>query len=146
MFTVRLPNGKEQTFDATLSLEEVLRNTTFNSEQDAIACRVNGKLAHGSYTISHDALLEIITSADEDGLRILRHSTAHLLACAVKTLFPDAKVAMGPVIEDGFYYDFSYPRPFTRENMAEIESKMRELAKKNEPIVRKPIPHQEALQ
>src|SRR5205085_5199563 len=92
-----------------------------------------------------DASLAIVTDKDPDGLEVLRHSTAHLLAYAVKELFPDAQVTIGPVIEDGFYYDFSYKRPFTPEDLAAIEARMAELAKKDEPVTRKLMPRDEAV-
>jgi threonyl-tRNA synthetase len=112
----------------------------------ALAGRVDGKLVDTSYTIDRDASLAIVTEKDPDGIEVLRHSTAHLLAYAVKELFPDAQVTIGPVIEDGFYYDFSYKRPFTPEDLAAIEQKMAELAKKDEPVVRKMMPRDDAVQ
>src|SRR5207244_10569249 len=95
--------------------------------------------------IDCDTKLTIVTDRDSDGLEVLRHSTAHLLAYAVKELFPDAQVTIGPVIEDGFYYDFSYKRPFTPEDLAAIEKKMAELARLDEPVVRKLMPRDAAV-
>jgi threonyl-tRNA synthetase len=99
-----------------------------------------------SYLIEQDADLAIVTDKDADGLEVIRHSTAHLLAYAVKELFPDAQVTIGPVIENGFYYDFSYKRPFTPEDLVLIEKKMAELAKKDEPVSRKVMPRDEAVE
>ncbi|WP_159917436.1 threonine--tRNA ligase [Pantoea sp. 18069] len=144
MFTIRFPNGEEHNFETAISLKEVLRNVNLKPERHAIAGRVNGVLVDSSCIINHDIVLEIVARDDADGLSVIRHSTAHLLAYAVKILFPDAKVAIGPVIENGFYYDFSYRRTFTLEDMAEIENKMRELVQKDEPIIRKAMPRQEA--
>ena len=98
-----------------------------------------------SYRIEADTPLSIVTDKDADGLEIIRHSTAHLLAYAVKELFPDAQVTIGPVIENGFYYDFSYKRPFTPEDLAAIEAKMAELAKKDEKVERRVLPRDEAV-
>ena len=111
----------------------------------ALAGRVDGRLVDTSYLISQDASLAIVTDKDADGLEIIRHSTAHLLAYAVKELFPDAQVTIGPVIENGFYYDFSYHRPFTPEDLAAIEKRMAELAKKDIPVTRKVLPRDEAI-
>src|SRR4030095_14293910 len=102
--------------------------------------RVDGKLVDTSYRIDRDAQVAIVTDKDKDGLDILRHSTAHLLAYAVKELFPDAQVTIGPVIDNGFYYDFSYKRPFTPEDLAAIEKRMAELAAKDEPGTRRVPP------
>ncbi len=111
----------------------------------ALAGRIDGKLVDTSFVIDRDANLAIVTDKDPDGLEVLRHSTAHLLAYAVKELFPDAQVTIGPVIEDGFYYDFSYKRPFTPEDLAAIELRMAELARKDEPVARKLMPRDEAV-
>src|SRR6185503_19754562 len=103
----------------------------------ALAGRVNGRLVDTSFRIDGVAELQIITERDAEGVELLRHSTAHLLAQAVKELFPDAQVTIGPVIENGFYYDFSYKRPFTPEDLAAIEKRMSEIAKKDLPVERK---------
>ena len=112
----------------------------------ALAGKVDGKLVDTSYLIDDDAKLAIVTDRDPDGLEIIRHSTAHLLAQAVKQLFPDAQVTIGPVIEDGFYYDFAYSRPFTPEDLAAIEERMRELAKADYPVSRRVISRDEAVE
>jgi threonyl-tRNA synthetase len=111
----------------------------------ALAGKVNGKLVDTSYVIAENVDLAIITERDADGLEVIRHSTAHLLAYAVKELFPNAQVTIGPVIDNGFYYDFSYKRPFTPEDLETIEKKMVELAKKDEPVTRKVLPRDEAV-
>ncbi len=111
----------------------------------ALAGRVDGKLVDTSYVLDKDAKVAIVTERDVDGLDVIRHSTAHLLAYAVKELFPDAQVTIGPVIEDGFYYDFSFKRPFTPEDLAAIERKMAELAKKDERVTRSLMPRDDAV-
>ena len=111
----------------------------------ALAGKVDGRLVDTSYRIERDGALSIVTDKDADGVDILRHSTAHLLAYAVKELFPDAQVTIGPVIENGFYYDFSYKRPFTPEDLARIEARMAELAKKDLPVVREVWPRDKAV-
>ena len=111
----------------------------------ALAGRVDGRLVDTSHLIDTDAQLSIVTDKDADGLDMIRHSTAHLLAYAVKSLFPDAQVTIGPVIEDGFYYDFAYKRPFTPEDLAAIEKKMAELAKRDIPVERSVMPRDEAV-
>src|SRR5262249_29344408 len=107
--------------------------------------KVDGKVVDTSYVVDRDAALSIVTDKDPEGLEVLRHSTAHLLAYAVKELFPDAQVTIGPVIEDGFYYDFSYKRPFTPEDLAAIEAKMAELARLDEKVERTVMPGDEAV-
>src|SRR5690242_21950970 len=142
---IRLPDGAVKRFDAPVTVAAVAASIGPGLAKAALAGRVDGKLVDTSYTIEHDAALAIVTDKDPDGLEVLRHSTAHLLAYAVKELFPDAQVTIGPVIEDGFYYDFSFKRPFTPEDVAAIERKMEELAKKNEPVVRSLMPRDEAV-
>ncbi|MEW5880943.1 MAG: threonine--tRNA ligase [Pseudomonadota bacterium] len=136
MISIRLPDGSIRSFDKPVSVAEVAASIGAGLAKAAIAGKVDGKLVDMSYVIDHDATLSIVTDRDPEGLEILRHSTAHLLAYAVKELFPDAQVTIGPVIENGFYYDFSYKRPFTPEDLAAIEKKMAELAARNEPVVR----------
>jgi threonyl-tRNA synthetase len=136
MISVQLPDGSRRTFDKPVSVAEVAAAIGPGLAKAALAGKVDGKLVDTSYVIDHDAQVAIVTDKDPEGLEILRHSTAHLLAYAVKELFPDAQVTIGPVIDNGFYYDFSYKRPFTPEDLAAIEKKMAELAAKNEPVVR----------
>ena len=111
----------------------------------ALAGKVDGKVVDTSYTIDRNASLAIITAKDADGLEVIRHSTAHLLAYAVKELFPEAQVTIGPVIDNGFYYDFSFSRGFTPEDLTAIEKRMTELANKDEPVVRRVLPRDEAV-
>lgn len=136
MISIRLPDGSSRSFDKPVSVAEVAASIGPGLARAAIAGKVDGKLVDTSYVIDRDAALAIVTDKDPEGLEVLRHSTAHLLAYAVKELFPDAQVTIGPVIDNGFYYDFSYKRPFTPEDLAAIEKKMAELAAKNEPVVR----------
>jgi threonyl-tRNA synthetase len=142
---VRLPDGAVKHFDAPVSVADVAKAIGPGLAKAALAGKVDGKLVDTSYVIDRDASLAIVTDKDPEGLEVLRHSTAHLLAYAVKELFPDAQVTIGPVIEDGFYYDFSYKRPFTPEDLAAIEAKMAELAKADEPVVRKLMPRDDAV-
>ncbi len=145
MVTVRLPDGSQRQFDAPVTVAQVAANIGAGLAKAALAGKVDGKVVDTSFLIDHDADLAIVTDKDADGLEVIRHSTAHLLAYAVKELFPDAQVTIGPVIENGFYYDFSYKRPFTPEDLAAIEKKMVELAKKDEPVTRKILPRDEAV-
>jgi threonyl-tRNA synthetase len=145
MPVIRLPDGSERKFDAPVTVADVASNIGAGLARAALAGRVNGNLVDTSYLINEDADLAIITERDADGVDIIRHSTAHLLAYAVKELFPDAQVTIGPVIENGFYYDFSYKRPFTLDDLAAIENKMTELAKKDEQVTRKVLPRDEAV-
>jgi threonyl-tRNA synthetase len=131
MPVVRLPDGAEKRFDAPVSVAEVAAAIGPRLARAALAGKVNGKLVDLSHVIDRDSQVAIVTDKDADGVEVLRHSTAHLLAHAVKELFPDAQVTIGPVIEDGFYYDFSYKRPFTPEDLAAIEKRMAEIAKRD---------------
>src|SRR5215831_13332246 len=142
---IRLPDGAVRHFDAPVTVAQVAAAIGPGLAKAALAGKVDGKVVDTSYVVDRDTSLAIITDKDPEGLAVLRHSTAHLLAYAVKELFPEAQVTIGPVIEDGFYYDFSYKRPFTPEDLAAIEEKMAELAKKDEPVVRKLMPRDEAV-
>ena len=142
---IRLPDGSVKSFDAPVTVAAVAAAIGPGLAKAALAGKVDGKLVDTSHLIERDAELAIVTDRDPEGLEILRHSTAHLLAYAVKELFPDAQVTIGPVIEDGFYYDFSYKRPFTPDDLAAIEKRMAELAKKDEPVVRELMPRDEAV-
>ena len=137
MPVVTLPDGRKLNFDSPVTVDEVAGGIGAGLRKAALAARVNGKLVDTSYVIAEDANLAIVTDRDADGLEVIRHSTAHLLAQAVKALFPEAQVTIGPVIEDGFYYDFAYQRPFTPEDLAAIEAKMTELAKADEKVTRR---------
>ncbi len=145
MVSVRLPDGSQRQFDAPVTVSQVAASIGAGLAKAALAGKVDGKLVDTSYLIERDADLAIVTDKDADGLEVIRHSTAHLLAYAVKELFPDAQVTIGPVIDSGFYYDFSYKRPFTPEDLEAIEKKMAELAKKDEPVERKVLPRDEAV-
>jgi threonyl-tRNA synthetase len=133
---ISLPDGSVREFPAPPTVAEVAAAIGPGLAKAALAGRVDGTLVDTSYRIEHDAQLAIVTDRDPDGLEVIRHSTAHLLAYAVKELFPDAQVTIGPVIDNGFYYDFSYRRPFTPDDLAAIEARMTELAKKDERITR----------
>ncbi|MFA6179516.1 MAG: threonine--tRNA ligase [Candidatus Methylopumilus sp.] len=145
MPVIRLPDGSERSFDAPVTVAEVAASIGAGLARAALAGKVNGNLVDTSYLISENADLAIVTERDADGLEVIRHSTAHLLAYAVKELFPDAQVTIGPVIENGFFYDFSYKRPFTPEDLVAIEARMAELAKRDIPVTRKVLPRDEAV-
>jgi threonyl-tRNA synthetase len=145
MPVITLPDGSQRSFDHPVTVDEVAGAIGPGLRKAALAGRVNGRLVDTSYAIGEDASLAIVTDKDKDGLEIIRHSTAHLLAQAVKELFPDAQVTIGPVIDDGFYYDFSFRRPFTPEDLAAIEAKMAELAKADQPVNRRVMPRDEAV-
>jgi threonyl-tRNA synthetase len=145
MVSITLPDNSVRQFDKAVSVAEVAASIGAGLAKAALAGKVDGKLVDTSFVIDKDASLAIVTEKDADGIDIIRHSTAHLLAYAVKELFPDAQVTIGPVIENGFYYDFSYKRPFTPEDLAAIEKKMTELAKRDIPVTRKVLPRDEAV-
>ena len=136
MITVQLPDGSKRAFDAPLSVAAVAASIGPGLAKAALAGKVDGQVVDTSYLIDRDLDLAIVTERDVEGVDLIRHSTAHLLAYAVKELFPDAQVTIGPVIENGFYYDFSYKRPFTPEDLTAIEKKMAEIARKDETITR----------
>ena len=145
MVSIRLPDGSQRQFESPVTVAQVAASIGAGLAKAALAGKVDGKLVDTSYLINSDADLAIVTDKDPEGLEVIRHSTAHLLAYAVKELFPDAQVTIGPVIDNGFYYDFSYKRPFTPEDLQTIEKKMAELAKKDEPVERKVLPRDEAV-
>lgn len=145
MISVRLPDGSQRQFDSAVTVAQVAASIGAGLAKAALAGKVNGKMVDTSHLIETDSDLSIITDKDADGLEVIRHSTAHLLAYAVKELFPDAQVTIGPVIENGFFYDFSYKRSFTPEDLVAIEKKMVELAKKDEQVTRKVLPRDEAV-
>ena len=136
MPVIRLPDGAQRRFDQDITVAQVAASIGSGLAKAALAGRVDGKLVDTSFVIDRDVDLAIITDKDVDGLEIIRHSTAHLLAHAVKELFPEAQVTIGPVVENGFYYDFAYQRPFTPEDLAAIEQRMAELAKRDFPVTR----------
>ncbi len=145
MPSITLPDGSQRDFDRPVSVAEVAAAIGPGLARAALGGRVNDQLVDTSHVIREDARLSIVTAKDAEGLEVLRHSTAHLLAHAVQSLFPDAQVTIGPVIEDGFYYDFAYKRPFTPEDLAAIEAKMRELAAADLPVERRVMARDEAV-
>src|SRR4051812_35316204 len=146
MPNIRLPDGSTKSFPDPVTVGEVAASIGAGLARAALAGKVNGRLVDTSFRITEDSELQIITERDPEGVEVLRHSTAHLLAQAVKELFPDAQVTIGPVIENGFYYDFAYKRPFTPEDLAAIEKKMGELVKKDLPVERKEMPRDQAVE
>ena len=145
MPVVTLPDGSKRDYDAPLTVRDVAQSIGSGLAKAALAGKVNGELVDTSYLIDKDIELAIVTDKDPEGLEVIRHSTAHLLAYAVKELYPEAQVTIGPVVDSGFYYDFAYSRPFTPEDLAAIEKRMAELAKKDEIITRKVLPRDEAI-
>jgi threonyl-tRNA synthetase len=145
MVSVRLPDGSARQFDGPVTVAQVAASIGAGLAKAALAGKVDGKVVDTSHLIEQDAELAIITDKDPEGLDVIRHSAAHLLAYAVKSLYPEAQVTIGPVIENGFYYDFAYKRPFTPDDLAAIEKKMAELAKKDEPVTRSVLPRDEAV-
>ncbi len=149
MIAIQLPDGSQREFPGPVTVFEVAASIGAGLAKAALAGRVgrgaDARLVDTSFLIEADTALAIVTDKDADGLDVIRHSTAHLLAYAVKELFPEAQVTIGPTIEDGFYYDFAYKRPFTPEDLIAIEKKMSELAKKDERVTRKVLPRDEAV-
>src|SRR5674476_1612104 len=134
MIQITLPDGSKRDFPGPVTVAEVAASIGTGLAKAALAGKIDGKVVDTSYRITADSPLSIITAKDAAGLEVIRHSTAHLLAYAVKELFPAAQVTIGPVIEHGLFYDFSYKRPFTPEDLAAIEKRMAELAAKDEPV------------
>ena len=145
MIQITLPDGSQRAFPGPVTVAEVAASIGAGLAKAALAGKVDGKVVDTSYQMAADASLAIVTAKDADGLEVIRHSTAHLLAYAVKDLFPEAQVTIGPVIENGFFYDFSYSRPFTPEDLLAIEKRMAELAAKDEPVLRRVLPRDEAV-
>jgi len=145
MPNITLPDGSVRSFEQPVTIAQVAASIGAGLARAALAGKVEGRLVDTSHLIERDASLAIVTDKDADGLEVIRHSTAHLLAYAVKELFPDAQVTIGPVIDNGFYYDFSYKRPFTPEDLAKIEARMGELAKRDIPVERSVLPRDEAV-
>jgi threonyl-tRNA synthetase len=145
MVQITLPDGSLREFPGPVTVAEVAASIGAGLAKAALAGKVDGKVVDTSFTMSANAQLAIVTAKDADGLEVVRHSTAHLLAYAVKDLYPEAQVTIGPVIENGFYYDFSYSRPFTLDDLAAIEKRMTELANKDEPVLRRVLPRDEAV-
>jgi threonyl-tRNA synthetase len=145
MVQITLPDGSQREFPGPVTVAEVAASIGAGLAKAALAGKVDGKVVDTSYTMSSNASLAIITAKDAEGLEVIRHSTAHLLAYAVKELYPEAQVTIGPVIDDGFFYDFSFTRGFTPEDLVAIEKRMAELANKDEPVVRRVLPRDEAV-
>src|SRR5437899_4311432 len=145
MPAITLPDGSIRNFDHPISGRDIAAAIGPGLAKAALAAKVDGKIVDTSEIIDRDAKVAIVTDKDPEGLDVIRHSTAHLLAYAVKELFPDAKVTIGPVIEDGFYYAFSFKRPFTPEDLVAIETKMAELAKKDELVTRELMARDDAV-
>lgn len=145
MPVITLPDGNQMPFDKPVSVDQVAASIGAGLAKAALAGKVNGNLVDTSYIIDKDSTLSIVTAKDPEGLDIIRHSTAHLLAHAVKQLFPEAQVTIGPVIENGFYYDFAFERAFTPEDLSAIETRMTELAQQNIPVARTVMPRDEAV-
>lgn len=146
MVSIRLPDGSVRQYEHPVTVAEVAASIGAGLAKAALGGKLDGELVDTSTLIDRDASLAIVTDKDADGLDIIRHSTAHLLAYAVKSLYPEAQVTIGPVIDNGFYYDFSYSRPFTPEDLEKIEKRMQELAKKDEPVSRRVVSREEAAE
>ena len=150
MIQITLPDGSLREYPGPVTVAEVAASIGTGLAKAALAGKIpsadgSPRIVDTSYQITANSPLSIVTAKDADGLDVIRHSTAHLLAYAVKELFPDAQVTIGPVIENGFYYDFAYKRPFTPEDLVAIEKRMAELAAKDEPVVRRVLPRDEAV-
>ena len=145
MLQITLPDGSFREYPGPVTVADVALSIGAGLAKAALAGNVNGEVVDTSYVILENARLAILTAKDAQGLEVIRHSTAHLLAYAVKSLFPEAQVTIGPVIENGFYYDFSYSRPFTPDDLGLIEKKMTELASKDETVTRQVMPRDQAV-
>ncbi|MDB5930002.1 MAG: threonine--tRNA ligase, partial [Polaromonas sp.] len=145
MIQITLPDSSKREYPQAVTVAEVASSIGAGLAKAALGGKVDGKLVDTSFLIDKDSKVAIITTKDVDGLELIRHSAAHLLAYAVKELFPDAQVTIGPVIENGFFYDFSYKRPFTLEDLVAIEKRMTELVAKDEPVTRRVLPRDEAV-
>ena len=145
MLDITLPDGSVRQYPSALSVMDVASSIGAGLAKAALAASVDGRLVDLDHVIDRNVTLAILTPKDPQGLEVIRHSTAHLMAYAVKSLFPEAQVTIGPVIENGFYYDFAYHRAFTPEDLVAIEKRMTQLAEKNEPVVRKVLPRDEAV-
>jgi threonyl-tRNA synthetase len=145
MVQITLPDGSLREFPGPVTVAEVAASIGSGLAKAALGGKVNGQLVDASFSMTANANLAIVTAKDAEGLDLIRHSTAHLLAYAVKDLFPEAQVTIGPVIDNGFYYDFSYSRPFTPDDLVTIEKRMTDLANKDEPVVRRVLPRDEAV-
>ena len=145
MPNIKLPDGSIRSFEQSVTVYDVAHAISPGLAKAALAARVDGRMVDTSYVLADDASLVILTEKDADSLEVIRHSTAHLLAQAVKSLFPEAQVTIGPVVDDGFYYDFAYEKPFTPDDLQRIEEKMQVLVKADYPITRRELPRDEAI-
>src|SRR6202012_3347658 len=145
MIEITLPDGSKRPFDHPVSVQDVAASIGAGLAKATLAGKVDGKLVDSSYTIDHDAALEIVTDKSPEALDILRHSTAHLLGQAVQRLFPGAQVTSGLVIDNGFFYDFAYERPFTPDDLVAIEAEMEKIVKEQIPVTRSVKSRDEAV-
>jgi threonyl-tRNA synthetase len=145
MPVITLPDGSRREFPQPVTVAEIAAAIGPGLAKAALAGKLNGRLVDTSHRVENDATLAIVTERDSEGLEIIRHSTAHLLAQAVKELYPEAQVTIGPVIEDGFYYDFAYPRGFTEDDLARIEERMRAIVQRDLKVERTVMPRAEAV-
>ena len=145
MPVITLPDGSQKKFDSPVTIGQIAASIGAGLAKAALAGKIGDKLVDTFYMVDSDATVRIITDRDPDGLEIIRHSTAHLLAHAVKILFPTAQVTIGPVIEYGFYYDFAFARAFSVEDLAQIEAKMQEIVAKNYTVSRQEVSRDEAI-
>jgi threonyl-tRNA synthetase len=143
---ITLPDGNQKTFDHPVTIHQIAESIGSGLAKAALAGKIGDDIVDTTYTIDQDAAVSIITSKDDDGLEVLRHSCAHLMAQAVQLLFPSAQVTIGPVIEDGFFYDFAFERPFTPDDLTKIEKKMTELSRQNQPVSRSLMSRDEAVE
>jgi threonyl-tRNA synthetase len=146
MLAITLPDGSQRHYDRAVTIAQIAASIGPGLAKAALAGRVDGATVDTSHVVDHDAAVSIVTEKDPEGLEIIRHSTAHLLANAVQELYPEAQVTIGPVIEDGFYYDFAYKRPFTTEDLVAIEQRMAEIAAKDLPVHRRVLPRDVAIE
>src|SRR5688500_9496278 len=146
MSLITLPDGSQRRYDGAVSIAHIAADIGPGLAKAALAGRIDGKPVDTSHVVDGDAKVSIVTAKDADGLEILRHSTAHLLAQAVQSIYPDAQVTIGPVIQDGFYYDFAFERPFTPEDLEKFEARMRELMAADLPVHRRVIPRVDAVE
>ncbi|MCI6529757.1 MAG: TGS domain-containing protein, partial [Mesosutterella sp.] len=145
MIEITLPDGSKRQYEGAQTVAQIAASIGAGLARAAIAGRVDGQLVDLSTPVDHSAAVSIVTASDEDGLQIIRHSTAHLMAQAVKQLYPSVQVTIGPAIENGFYYDFSSKKPFTQEDLAAIEQRMDEIVKQDLPITRREVSREEAV-
>ncbi|MDM0043936.1 threonine--tRNA ligase [Variovorax dokdonensis] len=146
MIHITLPDNSQREYPGPVSVADIAQSIGPGLAKMTVAGKVDGKLVDASDVIDHDARVQIITPKDDEGLEIIRHSTAHLVGHAVKQLYPSAKMVIGPVIEEGFYYDISFERPFTPEDMAAIEARMRELIAQDYDVIKKMTPRAEVIE